>query len=132
MPSGRKAGESLANGIAPSDGSDKIGPTASLNSVSVFDHNNYSNGVNLNLKLQTLGFDGESLILQRLIEGYFKRGGMQLQLNMMNTDQLIDAMRHPERHRNLLVRISGYSAYFVDLTPAMQSEIVERMTHRLS
>lgn len=131
LPSGRLAGAGLANGIAPSDGCDLGGPTASLNSVSVFSHLDYPNGVNLNLKLQTVGFDGEPLILQRLIEGYFQRNGMQLQLNMLNADKLLDAMKNPEANRNLLVRVSGYSAYFTDLSPEMQKEIVGRMNHKL-
>jgi formate C-acetyltransferase len=134
LPSGRLAGESLADGLAPSDGSDRLGPTASLNSVAALDHQRFGNGINLNLK-----FDANTLmdekgrdLLGALVKGYFDQGGMQVQVNVLDAAVLHAAKEHPERYRNLLVRISGYSAYFVDLTPAMQQEIIDRTQQQVS
>lgn len=128
LPSGRLAGAPMADGIAPSDGSDCLGPTASLNSVAKLDPTHTPNGVNLNLK-----FDAETVrgrkgarLLESLIKGYFRQGGMQVQVNVLDHKVLLEAKTSPEKHRNLLVRISGYSAYFVDLTPDLQDEIIAR------
>lgn len=132
MPSGRLAGKPLADGLAPSDGSDLLGPTASLNSVARLDHSRFGNGVNLNIKFDAetvQGADGRAA-LEALVRGYFIQGGMQVQINVLDPDVLEEAMRDPDSHRNLLVRISGYSAYFVDLTPAMQQELIDRTRQR--
>jgi formate C-acetyltransferase len=128
MPSGRLAGRPLADGLAPTDGSDLLGPTASLNSVARLDHSRFGNGINLNIKFDAgtvAGTEGRAA-LQALVGGYFAQGGMQVQINVLDPAVLEEAMRDPGSHRNLLVRISGYCAYFVDLTPAMQQELVER------
>ena len=128
LPSGRLKGESLADGIAPTDGSDVLGPTAMLNSITSLDHEVFGNGVNLNIKFDAGTIRGEqgAAILQSLIGGYFAQGGMQSQINVLDPAVLMEARRNPEKHRNLLVRISGYCAYFVDLTPEMQNEIIQR------
>lgn len=132
LPSGRRAGEPLADGLAPVDGTDRLGPTASLNSVARLDHTRFGNGINLNLKFdaQTLNAADGGTILRSLVTGYFKQGGMQIQINVLDVGELEDAIQHPERHRDLLVRISGYCAYFVDLTPEMQREIIARTPQR--
>jgi formate C-acetyltransferase len=125
------AGESLADGLAPSDGTDRLGPTASLNSVAALDQERFGNGANLNLKLDTgtlaSGVDADRV--KALILGYFDQGGLQIQFNVLDPEVLRDALVHPEKHRDLLVRVSGYSAYFVDLTPEMQQEIIDRTGH---
>ncbi len=128
MPSGRLAGRPLADGLAPVDGSDRLGPTASLNSVAKLDHRRFGNGINLNIKFDAAAVAGEAgrATLAALIRGYFAQGGMQLQINVLDPTVLEQAMRDPGSHRNLLVRISGYCAYFVDLTPAMQQELIDR------
>jgi formate C-acetyltransferase len=66
------------------------------------------------------------------VGAYFELGGMQQQWNVVSTDTLRAAMAHPEEHRDLLVRISGYNVYFVDLTPEAQLEVVERAEHSLA
>lgn len=131
LPSGRLSGESLADGIAPIDGSDGLGPTAMLNSITRLDHEIFANGINLNVKFDAATIHGEqgAMTIQALIEGYFDQGGMQCQINVLDPDVLMDAQRHPDKHRNLLVRVSGYSSYFVDLTPEMQNEIIQRTLH---
>jgi len=128
LPSGRLAGRPLADGLAPVDGVDHLGPTASLNSVSSLDHGRFGNGVNVNIKFDsaTVGDDSGRMALEALIRGYFAQGGMQLQINVLDTDLLESAMKDPDSHRNLLVRVSGYCAYFVDLTPEMQQEMIDR------
>lgn len=132
MPSGRLAGRPLADGLAPVDGVDHLGPTASLNSVASLDHSRFGNGINVNIKFDSATVDGDTgrLALESLIQGYFAQGGMQLQINVLDTDLLVSAMQDPDSHRNLLVRVSGYCAYFVDLTPAMQQEMIDRTRQR--
>ena len=128
LPSGRLQGEALADGLAPTDGSDKLGPTASLNSIVSIDHSIFSNGINLNIKFNAETIKGKkgTFILEGLITGYFEQGGMQVQINVLDPQILLAARNAPEKHQNLLVRVSGYSAYFVDLTPRMQDEIIKR------
>ncbi|HSN90844.1 MAG TPA: pyruvate formate lyase family protein [Anaeromyxobacteraceae bacterium] len=131
LPSGRRAGESLADGIACADGEDRLGPTASLSSSARVDHSRFANGVNLNLKLDARilgGADGPG-ILGALVRTYFRRGGMQVQANVLDPRVLLEALADPAKHRHLLVRVSGYCAYFADLTPEMQREIVARTLH---
>jgi len=132
LPSGRLAGRPLADGLAPVDGTDRLGPTASLNSVATLDHRHFGNGINLNIKFDTATVAGSEgrRTLEALIRGYFAQGGMQLQINVLDTEVLERAMQDPESHRNLLVRISGYCAYFVDLTPEMQQELIDRTRQR--
>ncbi|MDP6978454.1 MAG: pyruvate formate lyase family protein [Myxococcota bacterium] len=132
MPSGRLAGAPLADGLAPVDGSDLLGPTASLNSVARLDHTRFANGINLNIKFDAATVEGAEgrAALEALVRGYFAQGGMQVQINVLDPDVLEEAMRDPDSHRNLLVRISGYCAYFVDLTPAMQRELIDRTRQR--
>ncbi len=128
LPSGRSAGAPLADGIAPVDGSDCLGPTASLNSVARLNADNFPNGINLNLKFDANTVKGKAgtALLQGLVKGYFRQGGMQVQINVLDPAVLLAARDNPDAHRNLLVRISGYSAYFVDLSPEMQDEIIAR------
>ena len=128
LPSGRLSGLPLADGLAPADGTDALGPTASLNSVARLDHERFGNGINLNIKFDARTVSGREgpKVLRSLVEGYFGQRGMQVQINVLDPAILLDAMRNPEKHRNLLVRISGYCAYFVDLTPEMRQEIINR------
>ena len=129
LPSGRKKGISFSSGIAPTNGADKNGPTAMFNSLNRIDYTKFSNGVNLNVKFdkKTLSGDVGKIALQSLVKTYFKREGMQVQFNILDPKVIIEAQKDPESHPNILVRISGYSAYFNDLTPEVQNEIIERM-----
>ena len=132
MPSGRLAGRPLADGLAPTDGSDRLGPTASLNSVAKLDHLRFGNGINLNVKFDAATVAGQEGrdTLEALVRGYFAQGGMQVQINVLDPNVLRAAIEDPENHRNLLVRVSGYCAYFVDLTPGMQQELIDRTAQR--
>jgi formate C-acetyltransferase len=125
-PDGRSAGDILGNGVTPANGRALNGPTAVFNSVTKLPLAHATNGVNLNMR-----FSGKRLkpeILLALVQGYFRRDGMQVQFNMIDSDVLKDAQAHPDQYRDLVVRISGYSVTFVDLSDTAQDEIINRMT----
>jgi len=128
LPNGRRRGESLASGIAPSNGQDRLGPTAMFNSVNRIDARNFANGINLNVKWDVNSIRGKTgrLALKNILKTYFRRGGMQAQFNVLDPSVLLKARDNPDAYPNLLVRVSGYSAYFNDLTPAMKDEIIQR------
>ncbi|TAL32954.1 MAG: formate acetyltransferase [Spirochaetes bacterium] len=128
LPHGRRKGEPFASGISPLNGADRKGPTAVLNSVNSLDHRAAANGVNFNLKFTPLSLRGEEgrRALGVLMGAYFRRGGMQAQVNVLDPEMLLDARNDPGKYPHLLVRVSGYSAYFNDLTPAMKDEIIRR------
>jgi pyruvate formate-lyase/glycerol dehydratase family glycyl radical enzyme len=128
LPHGRRKGAPLASGIAPGNGQDRKGPTALLNSLNRLDFSKTANGINFNIKFDKQALRGQAgrLALQSLIKTYFRRGGMQMQVNVFDTDLLRRACEHPDAYPHLLVRVSGYSAYFNDLTPEMKAEIIQR------
>ncbi|MDP6981188.1 MAG: pyruvate formate lyase family protein [Myxococcota bacterium] len=131
LPSGRRAGLPLADGLSPVNGCDDAGPTASLRAAAAASTEMIGNGLCLNEKLDPWYLRGEAgtKLLADLTRGYFDAGGMQVQYNVVDASVLIDARRHPERHRDLVVRISGYSAYFNDLTDEMKEELITRTLH---
>jgi formate C-acetyltransferase len=129
LPSGRRAGEPLANGMGPCRGSERAGPTATLCSAArVAD---VGNGAVLNLRLTPQLAQGAagSERMSALVRGYFAQGGTQLQVDVVDRAVLQAAKDNPAAHRDLVVRISGYSAYFTDLTEAMQDELIGRVAH---
>ncbi len=128
LPNGRQKGESFASGISPSNGSDRLGPTALINSVNRIDFTKVANGINFNMKFDPHTLQGKTggNILGSLLNTHFKKGGMQAQVNVLDPETLKKAREHPEQYPNLLVRVSGYSAYFNDLTPKMKDEIIRR------
>jgi pyruvate formate-lyase/glycerol dehydratase family glycyl radical enzyme len=128
LPSGRRRGESFASGISPANGRDRLGPTAMLNSVNRVDATRFANGVNLNVKFSagTLAGNNGTKALRNLMTTYFQRGGMQVQFNIIDPAILMEARENPGAHPGLLVRVSGYSAYFSDLSPKMKDEIIRR------
>jgi len=128
-PDGRKAGEPLSEGCSPCHGMDKNGPTAVFKSVSKLTTYDITGGVLLNQKVtpQMLSKeqDREKLIL--LIRTFFNRlEGFHVQYNVVSRDTLIDAQKHPEKHRDLIVRVAGYSAFFNVLSKQTQDDIIER------
>lgn len=132
-PDGRKAGETVSEGIAPVQGADRKGPTASLISVAKTRAGQYKERAArlLNLKLSPAAVAGESGTrkLMSLIRTACDLKMWHLQFNIINRDTLIAAQKEPEKYRDLLVRVAGYSAYFVDLTPQLQNEIIMRTEH---
>jgi formate C-acetyltransferase len=137
LPSGRKARENFTSGITPVSG---VTPylTKALNSVANQPARCLSSGVALNLKFTPEA--GERILddFVAYMEGYFddadgkRDGGMEVQFIIENHDTLAEAAEHPEKHPELLVRVSGYTAYFKDLNPQMQKEIIDRTEYRLS
>jgi len=131
LPSGRSAQTSLVDGVSPGHGNDAKGPTAAMKSVAKIDHYLFANGISYNMKFTPKALEGEGGAkgLSALIKTYFDLGGMHVQFNVVDRETLIDAQRHPERYRDLLVRIAGFSAYFTELTKEVQDEIIERTEH---
>lgn len=128
LPSGRKAREPLPDGsLSPMSGIETKGPTAVLNSALKADFSEAANGI-LNLKFPGFLFKnkGSADRLIDLIEVFFRAGGNYIQFNILDKELLLEAIRHPELHRDLLVRVGGYSAYFVQLSPEIQNEIIQR------
>ncbi|MCP5059093.1 MAG: hypothetical protein GY937_20505 [bacterium] len=131
LPSGRRAGQPLSDGVSPANGADRNGPTASLLAATRTQSPAVGNGLCLNEKIEPWFVEGDAgtALLADLTRGYFRAGGMQVQYNVVDPQVLLDAKVHPERHRDLVVRISGYSAYFNDLTDAMKDDIIARALH---
>ncbi|SPE38693.1 formate C-acetyltransferase [Candidatus Sulfopaludibacter sp. SbA3] len=126
-PDGRKAWEPLSDGISPAQGADRKGPTAVIQSAAHMDHAR-TGGTLLNQKFTPKVVEGEQGIdhLAHLVRSYFKLGGHHIQFNVVTAGTLREAQAHPEQHRDLIVRVAGYSDYFCDLTTALQNEIIER------
>ncbi len=128
LPSGRKEGEPFGNGIGPACGADRSGPTALLNSVSSLDSSLMPNGNALTLRFDPADVRGEKgvKVLVGLVKGFFERGGMELQMNVLDPEMLEDARSHPGKYPELVVRVAGYCARFDDLPDSAKEEIVKR------
>ncbi|MBU0514687.1 MAG: hypothetical protein KJ621_07935 [Proteobacteria bacterium] len=131
LPNGRPAGRRLSNGLSPVDGADRKGPTAVLRSVASLDSRQWANGYALNLKFDRKMIAGPTgrRALSGVIKTFFERGGMEVQVNVLDADVLREAKADPTAHPGLVVRVAGYCAYFNDLQPAVQDEIIERTAH---
>ena len=131
LPDGRRAGKPLSEGISPVQGADRNGPTAVVKSAAKIDHIR-TGGTLLNQKFLPQVLEDEQGItkLAHLIRAYFKMDGHHMQFNVVNSDELRRAQDCPDDYRDLIVRVAGYSDYFVDLTPQLQNEIIERTTHK--
>jgi len=133
LPNGRKAGTSLADASAsPQQGCDVTGPTAAMNSVTKLDPM-FMEGPLLNMKFapgMLRSGEGKQKFAE-LLGTYFDQGGNHVQFNILDRETLLDAKAHPENYRNLVVRVAGYSAFWVELTPAVQDEIISRTEQAL-
>jgi pyruvate formate-lyase/glycerol dehydratase family glycyl radical enzyme len=131
LPNGRPAGQRLSNGLAPADGSERCGPTAVLRSAASLDSSKWTNCHALNLKFDKNMIQGRAgrNALVSLFRDYFARGGMQVQVNVLDPEVLKAAKADPASHRGIVVRVAGYCAYFTDLQPDVQDEIIERTSH---
>lgn len=133
-PDGRHAGEPLAEGCSPSHAADVNGPTAVFKSVSKLPTEDITGGVLLNQKVtpQVLAKPENRLKLEMLVRTFFDRlHGYHVQFNVVSRETLLDAQAHPERHRDLIVRVAGYSAFFNVLSKATQDDIIERTEQAL-
>ncbi len=129
---GRKAHVPLSEGISPVQGADTKGPTAVLNSAAKLDHLK-TGGTLLNQKLSPALFDDDAGILKlvSLIRSYFRMDGHHIQFNVVTADTLRHAQKHPEKYRDLIVRVAGYSDYFNDLGEDLQNEIIKRSEQKI-
>ena len=132
-PDGRKSQEPLAEGVSPKQGLDKNGPAAVLKSVFAIRHSTYRNGTLLNMKFHPATVQGDegSRKLRQLVETYFAMGGMHIQYNVVGGDTLRAAQKDPDAHKNLVIRIAGFSAYFVELDAALQDDLIARTEQRV-
>ncbi|MBQ4598745.1 MAG: hypothetical protein IJB19_02420 [Clostridia bacterium] len=131
-PDGRVAGYPLASGSSPVQGRETKGPTAAVRSVLSWDHRNFLGGIAVNMKFSPQYMQGESEDkMLEFVRSFMRLGGFQLQLNAVDRETLLDAREHPENHRDLLVRVGGFSAYFTKLSPEMQQEIIDRNEHSI-
>ncbi|HNS20060.1 MAG TPA: glycyl radical protein [Sedimentisphaerales bacterium] len=130
-PDGRKAGLPLSEGISPVQGADRQGPTAVLKSAAKMDHSR-TGGTLLNMKFTPALLDGDDGLdnLTHLIRSYFRLDGHHIQFNVVDAETLRRAQARPEEYQNLIVRVAGYSDYFVDLGEALQNEIIARTEQR--
>ena len=127
-PDGRLAGTALSDSVGAVQGMDRKGLTALFRSVTRTDFSPAVGGVTFNVRLMPSFFDTDDSV-QKLIDAvttYFDLGGFQIQVNVVDGATLRDAQVHPERHRNLMVRVGGFSAYYVTLSKEIQDEIIER------
>ncbi|NBH13360.1 glycyl radical protein [Lachnospiraceae bacterium] len=133
-PDGRKAGEPLAEGCSPSHAADQNGPTAVFKSVSKLPTEEITGGVLLNQKVtpQMLEKEENKQKLIALLRTFFNRlHGYHVQFNVVSRDTLLDAQKHPQNHRDLIVRVAGYSAFFNVLSKKTQDDIIERTEQTL-
>ena len=131
LPDGRPAGQPLSEGISPVQGADRRGPTAVLNSAAKMEHLK-TGGTLLNMKFTPQLLDGETGIkmLASLVRGYFAMDGHHMQLNVVTAETLREAQADPDNHRDLIVRVAGYSDYFCDISRELQDEIILRTEHK--
>jgi len=146
-PDGRPRGQFLSNAVCPSNGADTNGPTANVNSVGKVlggkapdGKGDWEDYLNLlpNGGSHTMSFS-PSLVrdpehkqkFKGFLRGYIENGGTALQINMINADILRDAQKNPENYRHLLVRVTGYNAYFTSIGKELQDEIIARESHRM-
>ncbi|MFC1924381.1 pyruvate formate lyase family protein [Chloroflexota bacterium] len=133
LPNGRQAGEWLADAsLSPVQQADQKGPTAVINSVTKVDLTNME-GTLLNMKLcpSLLDKPGGMMKFKQLVDTFFDKGGQEIQFNILDKDMLLDAQKQPEKYRDLVVRVAGYSAFWVDLEAQVQGEIIKRTEHEV-
>jgi choline trimethylamine-lyase len=130
LPDGRKAGEPLSEGgISPYQGRNISGPVATMRSVAKLDHMKLTHGSVLNMRFNPdfLKDDSKMRKFASILRTFCETGGALVQFNIIDTATLKDAQAHPEKYKDLLVRVATYSAYFVELSPELQNDIIARM-----
>ena len=118
---------------SPAQSRDKCGPTGVFSSSCCYDQSHFLGGIALNLRMHpsVLSNDEGTAKLRELTKQYFRDGGMEVQYNVVDTETLRDAQANPENYRDLVVRIAGYSAYFVELSFDLQNDIISRNENKL-
>jgi formate C-acetyltransferase len=131
-PDGRLAGTPVANSVAVSAGCELNGPTATLNSVCKLDAAKSwqcAYQVNIRFHAGMVADDARREKLRAMLNVYFRQGGQELQINVVDSAAMRAAQKNPEEYRDLVVRVAGFSEFFVNLTPEMQNEIIARTEH---
>ena len=130
-PDGRVQGAPLSDGISPSHGMDKQGPTAVIKSVAKIDHSK-TGGTLLNQRFlpEALATQEGREKLAHLVRTYFRLGGHHIQFNVVRSETLLEAQANPEMHKDLIVRVAGYSDYFCNIGKELQDEIIARTAHQ--
>lgn len=124
---GRRRGTSLASSLSPAQGTDVSGPLAVFQSITKLPLGHMANGMVLDIKFLRSFFDDMGADrFSNMVNGYFKLGGQELQMNVVDRETLLEAQKHPEEYQNLMVRVSGFSTYFVLLSKTLQDEIILR------
>ena len=133
LPSGRLSGEPLGDAFSPCAGCDLKGPTAVLKSMGKVDHVEYFGGTILNMRMDPAVFEKEDGVkrLVDFIRSFVDQKVFHMQINVVSSDTLRAAQSEPEKHRDLLVKVAGYSAYFVQLSQSLQDGIIARTEHGL-
>ncbi len=127
-PDGRLANTPVADGVGPCSGRDTNGPTSAANSVAKLDHGIASNGTLYNQKFHPSALRGQEGLQKfaAYIRAFFDQKGMHMQFNVVSRETLLDAQKHPENYKNLVVRVAGYSALFTTLSKSLQDDIINR------
>lgn len=127
-PDGRLANTPVADGVGPASGRDVKGPTSAANSVAKLDHAIASNGTLYNQKFHPSALKGNDGLMKFVayIRAFFDQKGMHMQFNVVSRETLLDAQKHPENYKNLVVRVAGYSALFTTLSKSLQDDIINR------
>ncbi len=130
-PDGRRLGEPIADASSPAQGRDLNGPTAVFESSVCFDHSKFMDGLAVNLKIHPTTLNGSDGIdkLRDMTLTYFENGGMEVQYNVVSAEVLRAAQKDPDEYKDLIVRIAGYSAYFVELSTDCQNDLITRHDH---
>ena len=132
-PDGRLSGTPIADAASPAQGRDKNGPTAVFTSALVYDQSRMMDGIALNLKMHPSVLSNQEGVdkLRDVSKAYFDQGGLEVQYNVVDSETLKAAQQDPNSYRDLVVRIAGYSAYFVELSRDMQNDLISRNENRL-
>jgi formate C-acetyltransferase len=127
-PDGRSSGVPQAVGISPVQQMDTSGPTAVVRSVASIEQTAFANGTLFNMKFSPSALSGQDGVqkLSRLIQTYFDLGGMEIQINVLSTKTLREAQNNPGEYKNLVVRVAGFSAYFVEMHLDAQEDLISR------
>jgi len=127
-PDGRRFGDPTCDSVAAIRGKAIYGPTAMLKSAAKLPQHLVDGITVINLTLQK-SFSAE--VLRSLVESYFKLGGVQVQVTCTDAGELMDALEHPEKHEDLIVRVGGYSEYFNNLSDVLKKAVIERNIHEV-
>ena len=127
-PNGRRARAPLSDGASPTQGSDRCGPTGVANSILALHPRNFRNGIQFNMKFSPACVQGHEGVekLKSFVQSFFRQGGFQIQYNIIDSETLRRAQEDPASYMDLVVRVAGFSAYFVELVPDLQNDLISR------